>query len=166
MYQIHGNVAIVRQHSARIEEAPIGTLETAPHDEPGWEVFEADDQFHPFPADEPLWTETVWFSWLVPERRLLGYVYPIFRPNLGIQFGGVTVYDASGELPWELTVRHWQNHLPLPDPLPDLRDVTLSDGIRLRSVRPGRTFEIGYRSDELVLDLRYEALMRPLRSGR
>uniref|UniRef100_UPI0021C020C8 DUF932 domain-containing protein n=1 Tax=Frankia gtarii TaxID=2950102 RepID=UPI0021C020C8 len=34
-----------------------------------------------------------------------------------------------------------------------------------RAVRPGHTYEIGYTSDELTLDLRYEALMRPLVSG-
>ncbi len=137
---------------------------TGSTDAAGWGLTEADDRLHPFPPDEPLWTETVWFSWMVPERHLLGYVYPVFRPNLGVQFGGVTVYDASAHLPWELPVRHWQQHIPLPE-LPDLRDARLADGITLRAARPGHTYDIGYASDELTLDLRYEALMRPLVSG-
>ena len=50
------------------------------------------------------WTETVWFSWMVPERNLLGYWYTVFRANLGIVFGGVLVFDDTAVLPWELPV--------------------------------------------------------------
>ena len=42
-----------------------------------------DDTLHPR-TDDPWWTETVWFAWMVPERNLLGYFYPVFRPNLGV----------------------------------------------------------------------------------
>ena len=60
-----------------------------------WGLVPSDDQFHPPETDDPWWTETVWFSWMVPERNLLGYFYPAFRANLGIQFGGVLVMDDT-----------------------------------------------------------------------
>ena len=58
-----------------------------------WGLVPADDQFHPPETEDPWWTETVWFSWMIPERKLLGYFYPAFRANMGIQFGGVMVVD-------------------------------------------------------------------------
>jgi hypothetical protein len=37
-----------------------------------WGLLPEDDQFHPPETDDPWWTETGWFSWMVPERNLLG----------------------------------------------------------------------------------------------
>ncbi len=125
-----------------------------------WGLTPADDMFHPR-TDDPWWTETVWFAWMVPERNLLGYFYPVFRPNHGVQFGGVLVVDGTGELPWELPVFAWDWHQSIPDGL-DLRDAVLDNGMRLRCVEPGTTYELGFDHPDLTLDLRYEALMRPL----
>ena len=38
-----------------------------------------DDEFHPPTSDDPYWTETCWFTFTVPERRLSGQLYPFFR---------------------------------------------------------------------------------------
>ena len=76
----------------------------------------SDDQFHPPESDDPWWTETVWFSWSVPERNLLGYFYPAFRANMGIQFGGLLVVDDTAVVPWELPVYNWSWHEPLTAP--------------------------------------------------
>ena len=67
-----------------------------------WGLVPEDDRFHPPETDDPWWTETVWFAWNVPERNLLGYFYPAFRANIGVQFGGVLVVDDTATLPWEL----------------------------------------------------------------
>src|SRR6267142_6534282 len=68
-----------------------------------WGLTPEDDTFHPR-NDDPWWTETVWFAWFVPDRKLVGYFYPIFRPNLGVQAGGVIVYDSEAYLPWEIAI--------------------------------------------------------------
>jgi hypothetical protein len=128
-----------------------------------WGVGTQDDTFHPVNPDEPLWTETVWMSWHVPERGLFGNFYPVFRPNLGIQFGGVSIYDPSGDLPWDCAINEQQWHQPIEKA--DLRDAKFSNSMYLRNLEPNRVFEFGYASDELKFDLRYEALMRPLVSG-
>jgi len=127
-----------------------------------WGLVPSDDRFHPPETDDPWWTETVWFSWLVPERKLLGYFYPAFRANLGIQFGGVLVVDDSATLPWELPVFEWSWHEPLAAP-PDLLDAReLPVGMRLECVEPGRVFRFGCKRDGLSFDLTFEALCRPL----
>lgn len=119
-----------------------------------------DDTFHPR-TDDPWWTETVWFAWMVPERNLLGYFYPVFRPNVGVQFGGVLVVDGSAELPWELPVFAWDWHQQIPEGL-DLRDARLANGMTLRCTEPNRVYQIGFEHRDLRLDLRYEALFQPL----
>ena len=46
-------------------------------DDWGWTT--EDDNFHPA-TDDPWWTETIWFAWMVPERNLLGYFYDTVTP--------------------------------------------------------------------------------------
>ena len=127
-----------------------------------WGLVPEDDQFHPPETDDPWWTETVWFSWMVPERNLLGYFYPAFRANMGIQFGGVLVVDDSATVPWELPAFEWSWHEPLTEP-PNLLDTTnLHGGMRLRCLEPGRVFRFGCDNDDLSFDLTFEALCKPL----
>jgi hypothetical protein len=126
-----------------------------------WGLIPEDDMFHPPETDDPYWTETVWFSWMVPERKLLGYFYPAFRANIGVQFGGVLVVDAAAVLPWELPTFDWSWHLPLTE-VPDLRDARVLGGLILKCHEPGRVFQFGYENDDLAFDLTYEAVMKPL----
>lgn len=125
-----------------------------------WGLTPEDDAFHPR-SDDPWWTETVWFAWMVPERGLLGYFYPVFRHNVGAQFGGVLVVDGDGELPWELPVFNWDWHRQIPEGT-DLRDMELANGMTLRCVEPGRVYEFAYEARDISFELRYEALMQPL----
>jgi hypothetical protein len=125
-----------------------------------WGLTPADDELHPR-TDDPWWTETVWFAWMVPERNLLGYFYPVLRPNKGVQSGGVLVMDDTGVLPWELPVLDWDWHQPIPPDL-DLRDATFAGGMRLRNLEPMTAWQLGYQSREIELDLRVEAAIRPL----
>ena len=48
-----------------------------------------DDAFHTAVMSDRWWeTETAWFSFHVPERRLGGWFYSMFRPNIGTVAGG------------------------------------------------------------------------------
>jgi hypothetical protein len=128
-----------------------------------WGLVVEDDMFHPPATDDPWWTETVWYGWMVPERKILGYFYAVFRANQHIQFGGVLLVDEHAVLPWELPFFEYDWHLPMPEP-PDLRDADdlLRGAMSLHCLQPGRVFEFGYERDELQFDLRWEALMQPL----
>jgi hypothetical protein len=127
-----------------------------------WGFVPEDDMFHPPPNDDPWWTETVWFGWMVPERNLLGYFYAVMRANQQIRFGGLLVFDETAVLPWELPVFDYDWHLPMTEP-PDLLDTDdLLPGMWLRCVEPGRVFEMGASREDLTLDIRWEAMMAPL----
>jgi hypothetical protein len=124
----------------------------------------ADDQFHP-PSDDPWWTETVWFSWMIPERELLGQFYPVFRPNLGVQFGGVVVFGPEQPTHLEEQIYHYDQHQPLAPDL-DLTDFTLAGGLRLKVLEPTRKWHVGYSGRHYELDVVAEAVNRPLVTRR
>ncbi len=137
-----------------------GTTDAEQPDE--WGLVPSDDQFHPPESDDPWWTETVWFSWSVPERNLLGYFYPAFRANLGIQFGGLLVVDDTAIVPWELPVYNWSWHEPLTSP-PNLLDAhDLPEGMFLQCHEFGRTYRFGCDNDDMKLDVTFESLCPPL----
>ena len=120
-----------------------------------------DDAYHIPDVDDAAWHETVWFAWMVPERKMLGYFYPTFRANLNIHAASVLLFDDSAELPWETLFHVDDTALPMPAEL-DLRHARLDNGMTVECVEPGRVFTFGYTHPEITLDLRYEALMQPL----
>ena len=46
-----------------------------------------DDELHAPTTDDPAWSETCWFTFTVPERKLSGQFYPYFLANLGVVGG-------------------------------------------------------------------------------
>ena len=55
-----------------------------------------DDEFHRPPSDDPYWTETCWFTFTVPERKLSGRFYLFFRPNQGVLASAAYFWDEIG----------------------------------------------------------------------
>jgi hypothetical protein len=123
-----------------------------------------DDEFHS-PADpsDPDWTETCWFTFTVPERKLSGQLYPFFKPTLGVLSGGAYFWDDTGDQIWNCLYAKNFWHLPLPDaPLSDLR---LANGASYKVVEPARVYEIGYDDpdggDEVSMRLTFTAIAAP-----
>jgi hypothetical protein len=85
----------------------------------------------------------------------------VFRANIGVNFGGVLVFDDSAVLPWEMPVFDWHWHQPIAHPV-DLRDLNVLGGMTLRCVEHGRVFQFGYKNDDVDFDLTYRALMQPM----
>jgi hypothetical protein len=126
-----------------------------------------DDEFHPADPSDPFWTETCWFTFTVPERRLSGQFYPFFRPNQGVLAAGAFFWDDTGTTPADiLHARHFW-HLPIPDQ--PLSDIHLPNGIGYRCVEPLRRYELTYRdpdtgggeNDAVCADLTFTAIARP-----
>ena len=63
-------------------------------------VFTADDDGLHALSDRWWETETAWFSFHHPERRLGGWLYTMVRPNIGTVAGGAWVWDDTAWLPW------------------------------------------------------------------
>ena len=72
------------------------------------------DRFHPPGDDDPAWSETSWTSFCVPERRIAGTLYPLFRPNLGVCSLAVSVWDDTAHAPWQILYNRALWHLPMP----------------------------------------------------
>ena len=94
-----------------------------------------DDRFHPPTSADPFWTETCWFTFAVPERKLSGQLYPFFRPNQGVTTGGAFIWDPSGSQIWNCVYAKNLWHLPIPKDQ-DLSDIQLANGIHYRCLEP------------------------------
>ena len=125
-----------------------------------WGLTPDDDNLHPA-NDDPWWTETFWLAWFVPERKLCGYIYPMFRKNAGVQAGGVMVFDHTGASELEMRVFDFEWHRKIQPDL-DLRDAKLDGGLTLKTLEPARRFEISYENLDMQLHLIAEGIMRPL----
>ncbi len=128
----------------------------------------ADDEFHPADPADPFWTETCWFTFTVPERRLSGQFYPFFRPNQGVVSAAAYFWDQTGHTPADiLHARHFW-HLPIPDQ--PLSDIQLPNGIGYRCVEPLHAYELAYRDPDagdagaeptISVDLTFTSIARP-----
>jgi hypothetical protein len=124
----------------------------------------ADDELHPPTTDDPYWTETCWFTFTVPERRLSGQLYPFVQTNQRVTSGGAYFWDDRGSQPW--SCRYAKNfwHLPLTGD-ERLSDFALPNGIHYRCLEPLTKYWLGYDDpdggDELHVDLTFTAVTPP-----
>lgn len=121
-----------------------------------------DDALHTAAMSERWWeTETSWFSFHHPGRRLGGWLYTMVRPNIGTVAGGAWVWDDTAHLPWEVLYSANYSALELPADL-DLRACTLPTGVSIRVVEPTMAYDLGYHDEgRLELALRFEGVMPP-----
>jgi hypothetical protein len=134
----------------------------ADHDHPNAVFGPDDDALHIAAMSGRWWeTETAWFSFHHPERRLGGWLYTMVRPNIGTVAGGAWVWDDTACLPWD--VRYSANYTALQLAADtDLRDVTLPTGVSIRVVEPTETYALGYADgDRLQVQLQFDAVMPP-----
>jgi hypothetical protein len=122
----------------------------------------ADDGFHFDVMSDRWWeTETAWFSFHHPARRLGGWFYTMVRPNIGTVAGGAWVWDDTACLPWDVLYSTNYSALQLP-PDHDLRDGTLPTGVSIRALEPTMSYELGYHDGErLQATLRFDGVMPP-----
>lgn len=118
-----------------------------------------DDRFHP--GSDDWWeTETAWFSFNIPERRIGGWFYNQVLATQQICNGGAWVWDDS-DAPALYEAQHRGLELPPVDQL-DLRDVQLPNGNHIKMLEPLRTYTITYSNPgQFEADLRFTAVMPP-----
>jgi hypothetical protein len=123
-----------------------------------------DDDFHDEVLSDRWWeTETCWFSWNVPERKMGGWTYCQARPNANLCNGGAWVWDDSAAYPWELRYRAEYSGLQLPARAErDMRDFEWPNGVHTRVLEPLTSYEVSYHDPgALEVELRFEATMAP-----
>lgn len=127
-----------------------------------------DDEFHPPLDDDPYRSETAWFTFTVPERRLSGQLYPFFQPNLGVMAAAAYFWDDHGDQWWNCL--YAKNFWHLPIPRQPLSDIELPNGMRLRCLEPLTRYAIGYTdpdgNDEVAVDLTFTAIAPPHYLGK
>lgn len=126
------------------------------------EITARDDRFHFDEMSDRWWiTETAWFSFCKPERKLGGWLYNMFRPNIGTIAGGAWVWDDTATSPWEVLYSANYTALRIPENA-DLNDIALPTGVRLKTLKPLTTYALGFEDeDRLSVDLTFEAVMPP-----
>jgi hypothetical protein len=127
-----------------------------------------DDHFHFDQMSDRWWiTETAWFAFCNPERKLGGWLYSMFRPNIGTIAGGAWVWDNTAHVPWE--VPYSANYTALQMPRDQqLTDIKLPTGVSIKMLEPLMRYKLGFEdTDKLSIDLDYTAVMPPraLRKG-
>ena len=121
-----------------------------------------DDRFHFAEMGDDWWaTETAWFSFHHPERKLGGWFYSMFRPNIGTVAGGAWVWDNSAHLPWEALYSTNLTAQQLPRDQ-DLDDCKLPNGVSIKVLEACKRYAIGYDdADRFKAKLIFEAVMPP-----
>lgn len=132
------------------DDLPAGTIP---------ELSADDDRLHP--ASDHWWeTETAWFSFSIPERRIGGWFYNQVLATQRICNGGAWVWDDS---PADAlySVRH--QGLPLPDlDEVDLRNVRLPNGNHIEMLEPLTSYRVRYADPgQFEADLRFDGIMAP-----
>jgi hypothetical protein len=120
-----------------------------------------DDNFHAPTPGEPWFTETAWFSFNVPERRMGCWLYAWVRQNMNNAGGGVFVWDDSATEPWNLPYFKYQYTQPLPATR-NLNDFTFPENYTIRMIEPLMEYALSYRDRDLIdLDLNFRGLFPP-----
>ena len=119
-----------------------------------------DDRFHFDVMGDDWWaTETAWFSFHHPERKLGGWFYSMFRPNIGTVAGGAWVWDNSAYLPWEVLYSTNLTAQQLPRDQ-DLDDCKLPNGVSIKVLEPCKRYALGYDdADRFKADLIFDGVM-------
>ena len=134
---------------------------------PGKSILEltaADDGLHAPPTrDDPMWTESYYFGFDLPERKLSFAAYPLFRQNLGIWSLALHLWDDRGTAPWEAPYSKFLWHLPLAETI-DLTDFDQS-GLRYRVIEPLQRYFVGYSDPgRIAMELEFDGIDKPFAS--
>ena len=105
------------------------------------------------------WAETNFFSFIVPEANLTGWVYTIARPGVGAMVCDIEVMDRIGRITLETRYFDFQQHLPIPD---RLEDYSLPNGLSLKTANEPRDYLIDYQgTDDTFFKLKVAGVMEP-----
>jgi hypothetical protein len=106
-----------------------------------------DDGYHQL-SDDPYETETNWWSFNVPERKIGCWIHTPYYPNRKSVTWRIFVWDDHGIEPGRLAYYKKVEEAPMPD-APDLRDITFPlGGYSLKMLEPGIKYHLGYSDPE------------------
>jgi hypothetical protein len=121
-----------------------------------------DELFHDA-GDDPMWNESAWFSFMIPERNLIGGIHWNHRPNMNLCWQKVVIWDGRdgrGEETYDcfyfdafelqpLSLAHATGNF----------DFSTAMGLTCRTLEPWKRYSLRYERNDCVLDLEWEAFM-------
>ncbi len=123
-----------------------------------------DDTFHRL-SDDPYETETNWWAFNWPERKMGCWVHAAVKPNRGEVTWRIFVWDEQAADP--LRLAYYRNvTAPMPDGA-DLRDIEFpAGGYRLKMLKPLMEYAVHYedRDNNFALDFEFKAVHPPRRA--
>ncbi|MCB2079353.1 MAG: hypothetical protein KDE55_16865 [Novosphingobium sp.] len=115
--------------------------------------------------DNTTWNESSWLSFAIPERKINGFVYYFFRPNMNCLNGGVAMWDLTGEYTWDCLFWDWQfmRELPPGEYGVDYNkyDFKAPWSLSCETVEPLQKYRFGYDLKGCKLDLLFEGVAEP-----
>jgi hypothetical protein len=120
------------------------------------------DAWHEPTTDDPYWTETSYWGFYVPERKLSGTVYNMWRRNLGLVSSRVWVWDDDGDLPHDIPYTSMQEQLVIPDDA-DPTSFSLPSGLSCERTGTLGAHHLQYADGEaLAFDLQTSPAREPV----
>lgn len=119
-----------------------------------------DEHRHAAPAS-PTWAETSWWVFTHPDEHLIGWVYVLTRPALGVASVGVWIWDGSGSEPRELLHSKLYAHVALPDDYDLTRLRLLDGGLEIDVEEPLHRYRLHYVDGDVELELRFVGVIEP-----
>jgi hypothetical protein len=93
-----------------------------------------DAKFHTAAPGDDTWCETNWFGFTIPEERMRGAAYALFRTNLGICRSMIQVYSQNRRHVLAMDYLRDDYHMRIPPG--DLDDFELPNGLRVKMTKP------------------------------
>lgn len=121
---------------------------------------ERDDELHPL-SDDVWETETNWWSFNVPERKLGGWVHGSIRRNKKDCTTRFFVWNDDAPQR-DRTLYTYLAERPLPEKV-DLRDFSFPDGHHLKVLKPLMDYHVSFRSPdgEALIEFVHRGLHKP-----
>jgi len=124
-----------------------------------------DMRFHPAEqAGDPLWSETNYFSFNIPEAAINGTIYSLFRPTLGVMTSFIHIWSGKTGNHQGALYSDGRTHLPIPSGQ-DLNNYRLANSLHvevLASNGGNKDYRIDYTGyDDSALHLTFRGLMEP-----
>ncbi|MER5916586.1 hypothetical protein ABT124_40950 [Streptomyces sp. NPDC001982] len=121
-----------------------------------------DDRIHEG-SDDPMWNESAWFGFMIPEANLMGGIHFHHRPNMNLLWQKVLLWDGNdgrGEQVYDCV--YYDAFEIQPRSLANVEspfDFSSVMGLSPRTIDKWKRYGIRYERNDLVLDLEFEAIM-------
>lgn len=123
-------------------------------------IDDKDFDFHPHDPSTYNWTETLFTQFYNAEEALLGYIYTLARPNLGVCHCSIMANKGLCVNPWDIDYCDAQMHLPCPE---SYSKFTLKNGLSLEVTKAPFDYTYSYRGEDNLcsFDLDCKGIMQP-----